>query len=117
MGNLSRLCWTPCSDGVTRAAPLCGNFRANFPDTLTDKPQTSVAVAVAQPVSTVSEYFPPLRMGSQPAQPAQLCCSRAQGKQEKSHELHTSVEIHVMRPIFTNIFSDVFQKGSQVQNP
>ena len=33
------------SDGVTRAAPLCGNFRANFPDTLTDKPQTSDAVA------------------------------------------------------------------------
>ena len=28
--------WTPCSDGVTRAGPLCGNFRANLVASHTD---------------------------------------------------------------------------------
>ena len=31
--------WTPCSDGVTRAGPLCGNFRANLAASHTDKLQ------------------------------------------------------------------------------
>ena len=91
---------------MTRAAPLCGNFRANFPDTLTDKPQTSDAAADAvaslsfKAAASATTAFSPtiLHMGSE-------------GK-KISHEKKKKPndEIHEMR--ISNFQTDTFpQKG------